>query len=100
MQQFLITGKILAVSENFESDNDQNAVTLVLENKVYKNGGLKAYRWNIFMHKSKIKWAKTLKDKGFSVCVVCDDLMYFDERIFGDAQKVSGYAHASEILTI
>jgi len=100
MQHFMVTGKVLSVVMNFDSTDDMNAVSLVLENKVYKNGGLKAYRWNIFLHKSKFKWAKTLHEKGYSICVVCDDLLFFDERIFGDNQKFSGYAHATELLTL
>lgn len=100
MQQIMITGKIISVVENFDSKDPSNAVSLVFENKTYKNGGLKTFRWSLFMHSSKMKWAKTLKEKGYSVCVVIDDLMYFDERVYDDNSKYSGYAHASELLTI
>lgn len=100
MLQFMVTGKIISVQEGFDPDHKDRAVVIDFEQKSFKAGALQTFRWQLFAGTHKAKWAKTLQEKGFSVCMVIDDLLFFDERIANDKTKFSGYAHVNEILTL
>jgi len=100
MLQFMVSGKILSVVENFDTSDASRAVVVEFEQKSFKDGKLTSFRWQLFAGAHKMKWAKTLLDKGFSVVVVIDDLLFFDERVRDDKTKFSGFGHISEILTL
>lgn len=100
MLQFMMSGKIVSVNAGFNPDDAGKAVVIDFEQKSFKDGKLSVFRWQLFAGAHKAKWAKTLMDKGYSVVVVIDDLLFFDERIRDDKTKFSGYGHISEILTL
>jgi len=96
----MVSGKITAVFENFDTSVPARAVVVEFEQKSFKDGKLVSHRWQLFTGSHKLKWAKSLLEKGFSVVVVVDDLFFFDERIIDVKDKFAGYGHVSEILTL